>query len=514
MRADVASACLGCGSGTRPGALVCGQRIRPYLWVLTVWPVSRDATIWISRGATVLLPVGKIGLLRTNHFNVGYRPVTALSYTADYLIGGFAAWPYRLTDLGLHLLSAVLVYLTYRRLAPKLAPWGGVLAAGLFAMHPVVDQVVPQLARRSYSLATVFGLGGLLVLCPRTEPGPTPWARSLAGGTLLTLAVLSHEAAYMTVPIALLVVLHRALGRPDPFRRVVALGTIPLLLVLGALWVRAGVVDGVGGYADKGARVERVVPIALATWHTLDAAAPLNEDSARGFPMIVRYGSLLLGLYYVGLSAAGLFRGLRDDHARLVAILLAWVLGLIVLYSLLGVWFPRQVYVALAPFALLVAVLLASSVAGASGKRWPSKLHLVPQLLLVGWISIHSPAILGADPLRAASWRKTDAMACGGIQDQIEEGTTSNQEGDPFEGLGGPELGIDASLWQLPCADLEHEFVLAMRPHRQQVITSLAVRAFFDSLFAPAPTDRETAAAYLERTLPSELSDAVYTRAE
>ena len=192
-----------------------------------------------------------------------------------------------------------------------------------------------------------------------------------------------------------------------------AVCAIPLLLAVGALWIRSRVVGGVGGYAAPAARAERVVPIALATWHTLNAAAPLNEDSARGFPPIVWFGSLLIGLYYLWRGAAGLFRGLRDEESRLLGILLAWVLGLVVLYSLMGVWFPRQVYVALAPFVLLVAVLLASTIPGGSGKRWLSRAHLVPQLLLIGWISIHSPVVLGADPLRAASWRKTDAMLKG-----------------------------------------------------------------------------------------------------
>ena len=85
-------------------ALLCAVSVRPYLWVLTVWPVSRDATIWISRGVPSFSGWQE-WVFRTNHFNVGYRPLTALSYTADYLIGGFTVLPYRLTDVGLHLLS-------------------------------------------------------------------------------------------------------------------------------------------------------------------------------------------------------------------------------------------------------------------------------------------------------------------------------------------------------------------------------------------------------------------------
>ena len=42
-------------------------------------------------------------------------------------------------------------------------------------------------------------------------------------------------------------------------------------------------------------------------------------------------------------GVAGLFRDDREDRDGVVAILLAWVVGLVALYASLGVWFPRQV---------------------------------------------------------------------------------------------------------------------------------------------------------------------------
>ena len=35
---------------------------------------------------------------------------------------------------------------------------------------------------------------------------------------------------------------------------------------------------------------------------------------------------------------------------------LIWILGYVLLFASLGVWFPRQVYIVLVPFALLIGI--------------------------------------------------------------------------------------------------------------------------------------------------------------
>lgn len=103
-----------------------------------------------------------------------------------------------------------------------------------------------------------------------------------------------------------------------------------------------------------------------------------------------------------------------------------------------------------------------------------------------------------------------DEMACEGIRRQTDDAEAQTR-GNPFEPLGGPADGIDFASWGLPCRGAQ-VFAKAMRPQRQQALTSLAVRAFFDSLFAPDPADRAEAARYLSSGMPAELSDTRYTR--
>ncbi len=55
--------------------LTCLLGVRPYLYILPIWPASRDAALWIARG----LPSDPDWLrwiFATRHFNVGFRPIT------------------------------------------------------------------------------------------------------------------------------------------------------------------------------------------------------------------------------------------------------------------------------------------------------------------------------------------------------------------------------------------------------------------------------------------------------
>ncbi|RMF86195.1 MAG: hypothetical protein D6744_00105, partial [Planctomycetota bacterium] len=81
--------------------ILAAAALWPYYEIIGFWPISRDATTWVLNGN----PNGEgwaEWVFRTRHFRVSYRPLTALSFTANYLLGGLAAWPYRATDLLLH----------------------------------------------------------------------------------------------------------------------------------------------------------------------------------------------------------------------------------------------------------------------------------------------------------------------------------------------------------------------------------------------------------------------------
>jgi len=367
--------------------------LRPYMFAVTSWPASRDAALWILRGMPAN-PEWASWVFGSKHF-VGYRPLAALTYTLDSLVAGFAPWAYRLTDLVAHVLCILLVYALYRRLAPELPRWGGVVASGLFAAHPVVSEVVPHLARRSYSMATMFSLAALCVAAGACGKFLSPLSRTSLAGLLLLAGLLSNEIAYMTLPMLLLVAWQdgRRTGQAPGSIAVACSG--PLAAFAAALALRLTVVGGIGGYAAGVERGERLLPIIAATWRTLVPLTSL-EAPARTPSAFVVTAFVAIGAYYV-------WRAIRMGTGRGTGILLlAWLAGYTLMFAPLGVWFPRQMYPLAAPFALLVAVVLA--------ERPRPSAHLLPQAVLILWALAHSPIVLGSDPLRAAALTKTDTM--------------------------------------------------------------------------------------------------------
>jgi predicted dienelactone hydrolase len=75
--------------------------------------------------------------------------------------------------------------------------------------------------------------------------------------------------------------------------------------------------------------------------------------------------------------------------------------------------------------------------------------------------------------------------------------------------LGGPENGVLLST-ELPLPCVHGDLPRAIRPPRQQIITELAVRAFFESEFAERLETRKAASRYLSELLQRDLPEAEY----
>ena len=81
---------------------------------------------------------------------------------------------------------------------------------------------------------------------------------------------------------------------------------------------------------------------------------------------------------------------------------------------------------------------------------------------------------------------------------------------NPFSGLfGTPEQGLlEVAEYPTPCAKT---FEWTMPAGRQQMLTTLVVRAFFESHFAREPAVRADHDEFLVRILPAELPEVTYT---
>ena len=370
-------------------AAVCSW---PYVETLRFWPMTSDPPLWIGK-ASALDAEGLRWVFLGDHFT-WYRPVTALSFTLDHALGGLDPLAYRLTDLGFHLVAAALVGRLARALDPRRRVAVGLAAAALFMLHPGTEDVVPYIARRSYSIASALGLGALCLVAGSGSPrdGGLHVSAAALGGVLLATALLANEAAVVMTPVALLLAWSTGTRRPLPL---VGLA-LPTVVALAA---RTAVLGGIGGYGDA----------ALGAVDRGAALASMGAATTGLAWLDGRWGSTLLVVVVISLVIACLAAGLRSRDAepgpgRASAwILLVWLAGTASLFLFSGLWVDRQVYFLQAPLVLLFASWVAALASPASRKL--AALALPGILLSAASLVATSPVLRGQDAVRMESWR-------------------------------------------------------------------------------------------------------------
>jgi protein O-mannosyl-transferase len=132
-----------------------------------------------------------------------FRPVTTTSYLVNYSILGNGPAPlgYHVVNFLLHALDVFLAYELVRRLAGDRLT--ALLAAALFAVHPVATESVTNVVGRADLFAAASVLGGLILhIESRRRANPWPWRLAL---WLTALAgVFAKEAAVVVLPAVVL----------------------------------------------------------------------------------------------------------------------------------------------------------------------------------------------------------------------------------------------------------------------------------------------------------------------
>jgi Tfp pilus assembly protein PilF len=187
-----------------------------------------------------------------------YRPLVTLSFFLDLQVWGLKPLGFHLTNVVVHLVTALAVLALARRIT------GSEVAAGaaglLFALHPLHSESVAFVSGRSDVLATLLFVLALLGYA-RWKDGT---GRAALGGSLLAffLALTAKEVA-VTLPVALALYdwarpragltprsLTRTLGGYVPYAAVIAAYTALRVAAIGGLVERQG-----AAWADLSTRV-------------------------------------------------------------------------------------------------------------------------------------------------------------------------------------------------------------------------------------------------------------------
>lgn len=258
-----------------------------------------------------------------------YRPAVLLSIALDARWGGGSPRAFHLTNVLLHVAASLLVFLLLAQLG--LRPLSALLAAALFAAHPVHGESVAFVSGRTDLIAGVFALAAA-VLWLRVRAGRArraPLEMGLASLSCL-LAILAKEAALL-LPV-LLAALDYVLPRParegsggTGLRLAWALAWGSAVAVaLGVRLLVAGVGFGLGQRAAGSLSPPWVDPVGFAA-----AWAKYLSLLVLPWPPVVYYTRELLRPDWttaVGLGAfLGLLALLRNTHRREAAAALLWI---------------------------------------------------------------------------------------------------------------------------------------------------------------------------------------------
>ncbi|MDH5676411.1 MAG: tetratricopeptide repeat protein [Myxococcales bacterium] len=322
------------------------------------------------------------------------RPLVALSFSINYALGGLAVEGYRLVNIALHAVNALLLhgFLLQLLTGPGVAAWvsrsARVLAfamALLWSVHPLLSECIVYVTQRTELLGAFFYLLTLaLALRHFREPGRPIFG---FGAVAAAIAGLGAKETVTTVALAVLL-LDRATGAPSwaqALRRhrglYVGLGiqvAIAAAMVANQPYDRAGIgldlgVSAIENLATQGGVIAHYLK--LAFW-------PQPLSISYHWPIaknLLLYGPGLALVSLLGVGAIGVFvrRGLLGFPALLFFVLLAPSSS--VLPMVTEVVAERRMYLPLA-VVIVYVVLLVQAVA----VRWLRSRSLRRAVLSVG----------------------------------------------------------------------------------------------------------------------------------
>jgi hypothetical protein len=323
---------------------VFGLAILTYIESLSYWFTAID-TLLLIQSSRVQSVSDFIGIFTrplmagTNFTEVAllYRPISSLSYAIDYWVWGLTPAGYHLTNVLLHGVATVLVAVTIAELTDRSLV--GILSAALFALHPVMAEVVPPISRRQDILMTIFVLGSL-TLFVRSQRRSKRRSRTLLGASLVAyMLAVGAKAPALILPGLVFVwtwfdqervvdldAVRAALWAVIPFGVVTAVYLAVRITVLGSF----------GGY-QLAVTVTPINRLTSVMEYVLSVAYP--SDIIRVGTQAVNGWTLLLGglvLLAVFILACGMSSSNQSVPERVIFAGFACGLGLVALVLLAG----------------------------------------------------------------------------------------------------------------------------------------------------------------------------------
>ncbi|PKN06089.1 MAG: hypothetical protein CVU72_06255, partial [Deltaproteobacteria bacterium HGW-Deltaproteobacteria-7] len=137
-----------------------------------------------------------------------WHPLTWLSLMLDYQLYGLNATGFHLTNLILHILSALLLFWLFNRMTGAI--WRSAFVAALFALHPLHVESVAWIAERKDVLSAFFWM---LTLCLYVYYTEKPVIRRYLLVLFCFILALMSKPMVVTLPVIMILLDYWPLGR-------------------------------------------------------------------------------------------------------------------------------------------------------------------------------------------------------------------------------------------------------------------------------------------------------------
>jgi tetratricopeptide (TPR) repeat protein len=161
--------------------------------------------------------------------SINWFPLTWLSHMLDCQLYGLLPGGHHLTNVVLHTVSVILLFLVLRQMTDAL--WRSAFVAAVFAIHPLRVESVAWVAERKDVLSGVFFM---LTMAAYVRYARNPWSPGRYGAVMLLFALgLMSKPMLVTLPLVLLLLDYWPLRRAESPARLV-IEKLPLLVLSAA----------------------------------------------------------------------------------------------------------------------------------------------------------------------------------------------------------------------------------------------------------------------------------------
>ena len=345
-----------------------------------------------------------------------YQPIRTLSSAIDYALWGAQPFGFHLTNIVLHAVAVLGVWLMIRTLVPEPVPW---LSAAIFAIHPIHVESVTWMSARKDVLSLAFFLVAIL-LYERSESKGT--IAAYVGSIIAAALALLSKLTAVSLPLCILLLEICRDGWPDTRElRRKSIRLLPyfllIFLIIGLNFVHTGPTfshrDALAGVGEVGRPIMhdvwlsmplticRYIGLLLLPYHL-----STHYDVAR-VSNIFDMRVLLPAAFLVAVIVFGVACYVRNRRA--VAFCIGWsVITFLPTSNIIptvAMMSDRYMHVPSVGFAILLAMALTYP-ARSMSRREKAPIHLlatVPAVVVVLLLSLLTLR-------RNTDWRDTNAL--------------------------------------------------------------------------------------------------------